>query len=292
MSRMDTPVVDAHCHIWQLGRGDYGWLNPSLAPIYRDVNVQDWRRQSDLLGVHAAVLVQAAPTEAETVFLLAQASACPDVAGVVGWVDWLAPDAPDRIRALALRPKLKGLRPMLQDLDDPDWILQPALDPCLRAMVQAGLVLDGLVKPQHLPRLLVLAERYPDLKVVIDHAAKPDIARGQWQPWADDMARLASKTQMVCKLSGLLTECGPKSAPDAARRWALHVLRVFGPQRVMWGSDWPVLELASSYALWWQEVQALLAPLSVAERGAVLGGNAVDVYHLSVCSNGSHCHEH
>ena len=274
------PRIDAHFHAWRLDRGDYGWLTPSLGPIYRDVAVGDWQAQSAPLGVAAGVLVQAAPTEAETAYLLSLADAHSVVAAVVGWVDWLAPDAPARIAALARHPKLKGLRPMLHDLPDPDWLLRPALHACWRAMADAGLVLDALVRPQHLPRLLTFVQRHPDLPLVIDHAGKPDIARPQWQPWADDLQRLASHRHCHCKLSGLLTEAGPSPAPEAARPWALHALRCFGPKRLLWGSDWPVLEQAASYVAWWQETQTLLTPLTADERASVLGGNAQRVYRL------------
>jgi L-fuconolactonase len=151
-------------------------------------------------------LVQAAPTEAETRFLLAQADANPAVLGVVGWVDMLAADAPARIEKLATHPRLKGLRPMLQDIADAEWILQPALAPALRAMADCGLVFDALVKSVHLPHVLTLAARHPELRMVIDHCAKPDIAAGEWQPWADGIARIANETQAMCKLSGLMTE--------------------------------------------------------------------------------------
>jgi len=272
--------IDAHFHCWQLARDDYGWLTSALAPIYRDVTVNDWRAESAPQGVTGGVLVQAAPTEAETHFLLAQADAHPQVLGVVGWVDWLAADAPARIAALASHPKLKGLRPMLQDIDDPAWILQPLVAPALQAMADAGLVLDALVKSAHLPHMLTLAGRYPDLRLVIDHAAKPDIAAGEWQPWADGMARLAAETGAMCKLSGLLTEAGPAPAPGAVRRWAEHVLAGFGASRLVWGSDWPVLELAGSYSQWWGETQQLLAGLSAEEQAAILGGNARRLYRL------------
>lgn len=274
------PVIDAHFHCWQLARDDYGWLTPELAPIYRDVAVKDWQAQSAPLGVRGGVLVQAAATEAETHFLLAQADASPGVLGVVGWVDMLAPDAPARIAALARHPRLKGLRPMLQDIADAQWILQPALAPALHAMVECGLVFDALVKPVHLPHIVTLARRHPDLRMVIDHAAKPDIAAGQWQPWADDMLRIAGETQAYCKLSGLMTEAGPKPAAGAVTRWGKRVLKSFGEQRVVWGSDWPVLELAGSYAQWWGETQQLLAPLDVASQAAVMGGNARELYWL------------
>jgi L-fuconolactonase len=273
-------TIDGHFHCWQLARGDYGWLTPALGALYRDVRVADWQAQAEPHGVLAGVLVQAAPTEAETEFLLDEAEAHPAVLGVVGWVDLLAADAPRRIARLARRPLLKGLRPMLQDIADPDWILQPALDPAIAAMVEHGLVFDALVRPPHLPRIVALARRHRALRIVIDHGAKPAIAAGEWQPWADALARVAAETSADCKLSGLLTEAGPAPAPDAARRWAGHVLACFGTRRVLWGSDWPVLELASDYASWWHEVNTLLAAYPASESAAVLGGNARRVYKL------------
>jgi L-fuconolactonase len=271
-------IVDAHFHSWRLDRGDYGWLTPALTPIYRDVTIADWQQQSQPCGVTAGVLVQAAPSEAETDWLLAQARGDDSVLAVVGWADLLAPDAAARVAALALQSKLRGLRPMLHDIADPDWILQPALTPALQAMAHAGLVFDALVRPIHLPRVVELARRHPGLAIVVDHGAKPGIAGGAWQPWADELARVAAQPNTVCKLSGLLTEAGPAPRADAARRWARHVLATFGPERVLWGSDWPVLELAAGYPDWWQETKVLLDPLSPAQRAAVLGTNALRVY--------------
>jgi len=136
------------------------------------------------------------------------------------------------------------------------------------------------VRPAHLSVLLQLCRRHPQLRVVIDHAAKPAIAAAAWQPWADDLARLADHTSAACKLSGLLTEAGRSPSPRTTRRWAAQVLEAFGAQRVMWGSDWPVLELASTYAAWWTETQAALAALSPRERAAVLGDTAELTYRL------------
>ena len=278
-------MIDAHFHCWQLSRADYGWLdadiNPALKSICRDVSVSDWLAQSAPHGVTGGVLVQAAATDAETHFLLAQADAHKAVQGVVGWVDLLAPDAPDRIEKLARHPKLKGLRPMLQDLPEPDWIVNPALAPALQAMSDAALVFDALVKPAHLPHILTLAGRYPDLRIVIDHAAKPDIAARQWQPWADGMAQIARQTHAMCKLSGLMTQAGPAPQFDALQPYAAHVLKCFGAKRLVWGSDWPVLELAGRYADWWTCSQGLLEGLTGDERDAVLGGNAVCWYELA-----------
>jgi len=269
-------IIDSHFHCWRLERGDYGWLKPALGSIHRDVAVDDWARESQPCGVEGGVLVQAAPTAAETAFLLDAAGAHAAVLGVVGWTDLLAPDAPDAIARLARHPRLKGLRPMLQDIADPDWILQAAAAPALEAMAAHGLVFDALIKPHHLSRVLELCARHPSLRVVVDHGAKPDIAGDGWQPWADDLRRVAAETSAVCKLSGLRTEAGTRSV----RRWAQHILHCFGPSRVLWGSDWPVLELAASYRAWWDETQALLAPLDAAARAAVLGGNARRIYRL------------
>ncbi len=247
-------MIDAHFHIWRPARGDYGWLTPALGPLYRDVTLDDWRAVARPCGITAGVLVQAAPTEAETTFLLQQAADAPDVLAVVGWVDLLAADAPSRITTLAAHPKLKGLRPMLQDIADPDWILQPALDPALRALEDSGLAFDALVRSVHLPRIAELARRYPRLRMVVDHGAKPAIAQNQalneWQDWHDALQTLARAPQVYCKLSGLWTEAAPGAPVTAVAPYRDAVLRIFGPERTLWGSDWPVLELAGAYATW------------------------------------------
>ena len=177
-------------------------------------------------------------------------------------------------------PISTGVRLVLQDIGDPDWILQPALAPALDAMADCGLVFDALIQPRHLRRILVLCQRHPALRVVVDHGAKPAIAQGLWQPWADDLRLLARDTQAVCKMSGLLTEAGPRPPRDVALRWIAHLLEVFGPQRMLWGSDWPVLELAATYDDWWADTQTALAGLTATDRAAVLGGNAMQVYRL------------
>lgn len=270
--------VDSHHHVWQVARGDYGWLTPNL-PICRDYGLSDLR---PLLGdITATVLVQAAPTTAETAYLLDVARTSDGlVGGVVGWQDFAASDAADRMIAASGEPLLKGLRPMLQDIADDDWILRDALRPALRAMASAGLRFDALIKPAHLPVLLRLYERHPDLPVVIDHGAKPDIAAGAFQPWADDIARVARETRAFCKLSGLITEAAPNWQTDDLRRYADQLLECFGPQRLMWGSDWPVVELAGGFACWRAAALELLAGLAIADQAAVLGGTAAAFYGL------------
>lgn len=276
-------MIDAHFHAWSLARGDYGWLTPALAPIYRDVRVTDWQVLAQAQGIQGGVLVQAAPTAAETQFLLAQARAHPEVLGVVGWLDMLAPDAVAQVAQLAREPLLKGLRPMLQDLPDPDWILQPAITPVLQAMAQWGLVFDALITPAHLSGIATVIERHPDLTVVIDHGAKPTMAPGVTADWAramDALARTTDPARVVCKMSGLWTQAEPASDGDVVRPWCASLLQSFGPHRLLWGSDWPVLELAGSYERWRMVSLAVLQDCTETERAAVLGGNARRIYRL------------
>jgi L-fuconolactonase len=278
-----TVRVDAHHHVWRLSRGDYGWLQPTdaLAPIYRDFELHELRPLLAAQSIEATVLVQAAATEAETRFLLDVAERSAGlVRGVVGWVDFEAVSAIDALAALARNPLLKSVRPMLQDLDDADWIARPDPQRTLAALSQLGLRFDALVKPCNLPALLRVLEHHAEVAVVVDHCAKPDIARKGWQPWADDLAAIARHTSAHCKLSGVVTEAGAKWTVDALRPYVDHVLACFGPQRVMWGSDWPVLTLAGSYATWSGATDALLADLSSAEQEAIRGGNAQRFYGL------------
>lgn len=276
-------MIDAHFHCWQLARNDYGWLTPELAPIYRDVSVADWQQQAQAWGVRAGVLVQAAPTTQETAFLLRQAQSNPAVLGVLGWIDMLAPDAVQQVARCAEQPLLKGLRPMLQDLSDPDWILQPAIQPVLSAMAQAGLVFDALITPVHLPRILALTQAHPDLTVVVDHGAKPVIDAKALPAWAQAMAQLANATpadKVVCKMSGLWTEA-PKGQPvEVVRPWCEALLAIWGPERLLWGSDWPVLEMAGAYGAWRTLSLEVLSPLSPQQKNAVLGDNARRIYRL------------
>jgi len=272
--------IDAHQHFWRLDRGDYGWLTPALGPIHRDFGPADLEPMLRQHEIGGTILVQAAPTVAETHYMLELAASTPSVMGVVGWAPLAAPDAVAQVTALAADPLLVGLRPMLHDLDDPDWVLGEALPPALRAMERLGLVFDALVRPPHLSRILVLADRHPGLPIVIDHAGKPDLTQGWNAAWAADMAALARRPSVTCKLSGLLTEAPPGADAALLRPVVRHLLECFGPTRILWGSDWPVLTLAASYDRWVALTDELLMELSSLERAAVLGGNAARL-HLS-----------
>ncbi|MDB5860536.1 MAG: amidohydrolase [Ramlibacter sp.] len=268
-------MLDAHQHVWTIGRHDYFWLKPGLA-IHRDYALDDLRPL--LGGVTGTVLVQAAPCTEETDFLLAVAQASGGlVRGVVGWVDLAAPAAPDAIAALAARPLVKGVRPMLGFIEETGWILRPELRTALDALERAGLSLDVPARPRHLPLLVELAQRHPALAMVIDHGAKPAIAQGGFAPWAHDIARVARETPAFCKLSGLATEASALWDDEELQPYVEHLLECFGPQRLMWGSDWPVVDLAGGFVRWREACLRMVPP---ALQEAVMGETARTFYRL------------
>ena len=270
--------IDAHHHLWTLARGDYGWLTPALAPIHRDFSLSDLAPHLAAADIQGTILVQAAPTEAETMFLLDIAAKAQVVRGVVGWTDFGAADGEARIDALAAHKLLVGLRPMVQDIPDDDWLLRPALAPLLAAMARSSLVFDALVLPRHLPRLLRLIDGHPDVQFVLDHCAKPRLATGEMADWHGDVALLAERPNIVCKLSGLATEAAVGWQITDLRKAVDHVVACFGTHRLLWGSDWPVVNLAGGYEKWFAAAEALLAGLSADEKAAIFGGNAARIY--------------
>jgi L-fuconolactonase len=272
------PRIDAHHHFWRIGRGDYGWLTPQLAPIYRDFGPGDLKPLLQERGIEKTILVQAAPTFAETLYLLGIANTTPFVAGVVGWTDFDAPDAAAQVAEAAKHRLLVGLRPMLHDIENDDWLLRPALGAVFDTMAAHDLVFDALARPQHLARVLSLCERHPNLTVVVDHIAKPLIAARRLDPWRGDIAAVARRPNTFCKLSGVVTEAATDWAIDDLRPYVDHVLEIFGPQRILWGSDWPVVDLGGGYVRWWDTTMTLLSPLDEAARKNILGGTAARVY--------------
>lgn len=271
--------IDAHQHFWRRARGDYGWLTPDLAPIFRDYEPADLAPKLARTGIARTILVQAAPSVAETRFMLSLAAENSFIAGVVGWADFEAADAARVIATLAREPKLVGLRPMIQDIPDPQWMLRRELASAIDAMIEHDLVFDALVKPPHLAALLDFASRYPTLPIVLDHGAKPAIASSDVAAWKRDVKELARSTDMVCKLSGLVTEAGTAD-PAALEDCVAHLLDCFGPARMLWGSDWPVCELVCSYEDWVAATDRLLGRLGDAERALILSETARKTYGI------------
>jgi len=279
--------IDAHQHYWQLRRGDYGWLNPAQGSLYRDFLPADLAPELAAGGVAATLLVQSAPTEAETRFLFGLARQCSSIAGVVGWVDFEAPDVAERIERLVHdgAGMLKALRPMVQDIEDAGWIERASLDAAFEALTDQDLRFDALVKPRQLEPLTRRLRRHPKLKAVLDHCGKPDIARGLLEPWARQIDVLAHSTTAFCKLSGLLSEAATGAAADELAPFVERVFRSFGAERIIWGSDWPVLTASGTYQQWLEMALGLVRRIAPGSEQAVFGGNAVRFYGLNV----GHC---
>jgi L-fuconolactonase len=281
-------VVDAHHHLWDPAVRDYPWMaGPALAPIRRRFTVADLRREAAAAGVTHTVAVQAVGDLGETEELLAATEASDGlVAGVVGWVDLTAPDVAgviDRLRAGPGGGRLVGVRHQVQDEPDPAWLGRADVRRGLRAVADVGLAYDLLVLVPQLPAARAAVAALPDARFVLDHAAKPAIAAGELEPWAGELAALARLPNVACKLSGLVTEARWDDwDADRIRPYADHVLAVFGPERVMFGSDWPVCRLAASYGQVRELAEALVAGLSPAEREAVFHATAAAAYRLAV----------
>ncbi|WEH38390.1 amidohydrolase family protein [Streptomyces sp. AM 2-1-1] len=278
-------IVDAHHHVWDLSVRDQEWITgEELAPLRRTFTLADLEPEARAAGVRATVLVQTVAVAEETPELLALAHGSDLVAGVVGWTDLTAPDVAGALAALRALPggdRLTGIRHQVQGERDPRWLLRPDVLRGLAAVADARLAYDLIVRPHQLPAARAAAELVPGLTFVLDHAGKPPVAEGVLTPWADDLRALAALPHTVCKLSGLVTEADPRRWRDQdLRPYTDVLLDAFGPDRLMFGSDWPVCRLAASYPQVLRTASTLTADLSEDERDAVFAGTATRVYRL------------
>jgi L-fuconolactonase len=279
-------VVDAHHHFWDPSRASYPWMTDDLAAIRRRFGPEDLRPLLEGAGVDRTILVQARSSLDETRELLAIAAATDFVAGVVGWVDLIAPDVVERIAELRSGPggdKLVGIRHQVHDEPDPAWLGRRDVRHGLAALSDAGLVYDMLVRTRELPAALAVARDLGDLRLVIDHLAKPPIRDGWSDEWARRVAPLARLPNVHCKLSGLVTEADWNEwrVEDLAP-YIRQGLDWFGPERCLFGSDWPVCLLASSYKGVLDACRHGAGALSAADREWVFGASAVRCYRLAV----------
>jgi predicted TIM-barrel fold metal-dependent hydrolase len=281
-------AVDAHHHLWSPSDPGQGWLaDPALAAIRRRFDLQDLHDavRGGVGGrtVTATVLVQSVARTDESERLLATAGDDDVVAAVVGWVD-LTGDVPaqlERLQAGYGGHLLRGVRHLVQDEPDPQWLLREDVLVGLRALIDADLPYDVLVRPPQLPAAVELSRRLPALRLVLDHAGKPDLASGDLESWSRDVRDLARSEQVVCKVSGLVTEANHQRWSLADLRPAWHtVLDAFGPRRLLFGSDWPVCLLAASWDRWAAVVAELIAALSPDEADALLTTTATATYRL------------
>jgi L-fuconolactonase len=276
-------LIDAHHHVWDLSVRDQPWT-AGLAPLRRTFTVSELAEVARPAGVEATVLVQTVSVAEETPELLALAAADPLIAGVVGWIDLAAADAADALAALRERDggaSLVGIRHQVQDEPDPDWLRRPDVRAGLQAVARAGLAYDLLTVPAQLPSAIDTVHALDELTFVLDHLSKPPIATGELEPWATEIRALAGHENVVCKLSGMVTEAGWEEwSVDDLRPYAEVVLDAFGPERVLFGSDWPVCLLAAPYDAVLAAATELTSGLSASERAAVFAGTARRVYGL------------
>lgn len=273
-------VVDSHHHFWRYSVEEYDWIDDSMSQIARDFLPSDLKEVTAAAGVDAVVSVQARQSLEETRWLLEMADSDPLIAGVVGWAP-LADPAIECVLDEIAHPKLKSLRHVVQGEPDDDFILGDAFNAGVAKLAARGLAYDILIFERHLPQTIQFVDRHPEQRFVLDHIAKPKIAAGEIDPWRANLAELAKRENVSCKLSGVVTEADWSAwTPDSIRPYLDATLEAFGPERLMFGSDWPVCLVATEYAAWKSLIEEWAAPLSESQRESLFGGCASMVYGL------------
>jgi L-fuconolactonase len=276
-------IIDAHQHVWDLDRAAYPWLGPQHGPIFRSIAEEEVLPQLRACGVDAVVLVQAADNAEDTALMLATAAAHREVVAVVAHLPLEDPDATAALLpGLAADPLVVGIRTLIHDQPDPDFLVRTEVRESLGLVAAAGLAFDVVaVLPRHLEHVPVLAAEHPGLRLVVDHLAAPPIGSDDLEPWQTLLARAAEPPNVHAKVSGLYPAADPTAwSTEALRPVLAHAARVFGPQRLMYGGDWPVSVLAGGYTAVWEGLHPLITELGVEAADAVLGGTAARVYRI------------
>lgn len=269
--------IDAHQHYWQLENEWTNWPTNDLKAIYKDFLPENLEPHLNKHQIDQTIVVQAAPKEEETKFLLKLAEDHESIAGVVGWLDLADSSFPERFTKYKQHPKFVGIRPMLQDLADDRWILRPDVKSNLKILIEHDFPIDLLIYPKHFPHIVELLTEFPTLRAVIDHCAKPNIKEQEWNVWAEGIAKVAEYPSIMCKISGLITEADHQAwKPTEIQPYIEHVCQVFGSKRVMFGSDWPVCQLAGTY----DEVIKIVEGTFSQDQALVFGENAREFYKI------------
>lgn len=273
--------IDAHHHLWRYNPQEFGWISDRMSLLRRDFLPGDFGKELSAEGRSGSVAVQARQSLEETDWLLSLAAKASFLRGVVGWAPIASKAFPEQLATLAAKPKLKGLRHVIQDEPDDNYILGPEFNRGIAAMKGSGLAYDILIFARHLPAAIEFVDRHPSQVFVLDHMAKPAIKDHALEPWRRYIAELSRRENVYCKLSGIVTEADWSSWSIAdLQPYVDVVLQAFGARRVMAGSDWPVCLLATSYRKWADTLEALLARLSKAEQDRIFGGTAIEAYRL------------
>jgi L-fuconolactonase len=273
--------IDAHQHFWRYNDREYGWISDRMAALRRDFLPEDLAREQGPLGFDGSVAVQARQSLAETEWLLELADEHPRLRGVVGWVDLCSPEVGAQLDRFAGRPKLRGVRHVVQDEPDDRFLLREDFLRGVGLLGRRGLTYDILIYPRHLAAARELAGRFREQAFVLDHIAKPSIREGKIEPWATDIRALAAHPNVCCKLSGMVTEADwERWKPADFQPYLDVVVEAFGPRRLMVGSDWPVCTVAASYAEVMGMVTDYIGRLSQEDQSLVLGGNAASFYGI------------
>jgi L-fuconolactonase len=276
-------LIDAHQHFWKYTPEDYGWIDDSMSDLRTNFLPPQLEQETKTLGIDGVISVQARQTLEETEWLLNLAQQHEFIRGVVGWAPLTLPDLRDLLDAFSENLKLKGVRHVLQSEPDDNYMLRDYFNAGIGCLEEFGLVYDILIFERHVPQTIEFVDRHPNQTLVLDHIAKPRIREGVLSPWRENLKQLAERPNVFCKVSGMVTEADYTSwTEEQLAPYFEIVLNTFHPERLMFGSDWPVCLVPTTYSSWFWLLSRQIQLLSESERGLILGQTATRVYRLAV----------
>ncbi len=278
-------VIDSHQHFWDPSRGDYHWMPKDNPILNRKYEVKDLSEASGSIDLHKTILVQAAATNAETEYKLQNSESSDLVCGVVGWVNFEDKNQLNQLRIFSNHPKFIGVRPMIQDIPDENWVLNKNFDIFFKSIIDLDLSFDALGFPIHLENFYIIASKYPKLRFVIDHLMKPKIYNNKQEEfihWKKGMSKLSRLDNVYCKFSGMVTEACENWDEQDLKPYSDEILNLFTDKKIMWGSDWPVCNLRTNYLGWYNSAINLTNELSLAEKQNIFYNNSINFYKLKL----------
>ena len=277
-------MIDCHFHIWDINKNYYKWLTSDLVELYHTFSIEDYQHIVKPFEVKTAIVIQAADDINETIFLLKIANTNPIIGGVIGWIDFKSENFLEDLQKITAYKHLKGLRPMLQDIEDINWINNPKFYKVFEELIKNDLIFEALVRQEHLKNIINIAKKYPNLKIVINHGAKPRIDNQlntkNFTEWKELIKEVSSYANVTCKLSGLVTECTHDHSKKTILPYVKTIIESFTPKRVIWGSDWPVVKLKCDYEEWIYLSKDVLSYLDENEQEDIFKNNAKKIYKI------------